>query len=783
MSSLRGYSSSSSQRLLEPALTAFLDDLFCHWYGLPLVSTRRPIDQYRYWLAATLNDSEESKAEKYQATHEFITAVAQLPGVTEITGKTYAELGRAINSRLELDSASYPPLVAFLKVGDPAVAALSKRNFAQHKLEVTLRAVCDLLQANHDRFPTDVQAQIDAVFRKLNDQLWNIAAFEPALRTLESIPAVLRVVWKEILNGKLAPGQLEEQTFRGGVTRGHDTGPWAKGGTIGSPGWGVPGLPAALAQPQVAESRLIEAPSDDAVTLFSDVHFPSTIKKGDEEPLIVRLTRQQMTDSRTAVEMSVAFADRSKPELVDVVVSASGFGERFNAWHRTIKVYSDEDSEPAIFLLKSEDKGKKEITVDFYHKDRMLGSAVFGCTVGDHTSDSSSRAFNDAVELEQFLASPPKPADLELRIVLAGKTLHFTLHSANPTVGYHWHKVGERELKASDPTTILADKFNQLNRLARISRDFSAKPTTGAPPKPPEEPLETIASIGVGLWDDLIPQELKDEYWGRIKKLREEGVVKSLLITSDEPWIPWEMLKPYRVDQFNESEESDLFLAEGFEVCRWLSGRGPAGQVSVTTATIVAPVLDLKFVKQEVNNISKRLKDKLVSVGELIKTVVDLKLLFKSGGAQVIHFATHGNFEGENVEKSKIALQDGVITPGDLALDRTQKLRQARPLIFLNACNGGRIGFALTDLGGWAEKAVKDLRASAFIGAHWEVNDALAASFADVFYGEILAGTPLGAAFHAARLHIQKQDPANPTWLAYTLYADPNSRLVVKSEE
>jgi hypothetical protein len=51
----------------------------------------------------------------------------------------------------------------------------------------------------------------------------------------------------------------------------------------------------------------------------------------------------------------------------------------------------------------------------------------------------------------------------------------------------------------------------------------------------------------------------------------------------------------------------------------------------------------------------------------------------------------------------------------------------------------------------------------------------LAAEFAIAFYERLLAGDTLGQAFYTARLHVRDRQPANPTWLAYVLYADPNS--------
>ena len=108
-------------------------------------------------------------------------------------------------------------------------------------------------------------------------------------------------------------------------------------------------------------------------------------------------------------------------------------------------------------------------------------------------------------------------------------------------------------------------------------------------------------------------------------------------------------------------------------------------------------------------------------------------------------------------------------------------LRRSKPVVFLNACHSGETGFALTRLGGWAQRFV-DAGASAFIGSLWEINDELAAKFAVEFYNRLwgLAGhdpMPLGQAFHEARMVIKETDPANPTWLAYVLYGDPNGSV------
>ena len=62
--------------------------------------------------------------------------------------------------------------------------------------------------------------------------------------------------------------------------------------------------------------------------------------------------------------------------------------------------------------------------------------------------------------------------------------------------------------------------------------------------------------------------------------------------------------------------------------------------------------------------------------------------------------------------------------------------------------------------------------AGAFVGSLWEVVDSSAATYAQEFYRAALGGDTLGEAARKAREAI-RQEPGDPTWLAYTLYGDP----------
>jgi hypothetical protein len=524
---------------------------------------------------------------------------------------------------------------------------------------------------------------------------------------------------------------------------------------------------------------LYAQPQSNAVVerdFYTDVRFPQQVRLGDEAPLVVRLTRSPFALSRSGEKMKVAFGQPDQPEYVEVVVVAHGFGEATATWSRTMAVYVDRDSQPAIFLLQAQGElGEKRVTLDFYHKGRYLGSAAFVTRIVEQLPNAVAGVVIDTPGLAaRFVEQPPPPADLELRIVRGSRdnVLYFMLHSTRAGVGYHWRPMGQVKLNSSSPQNYLQGIFANLGNLAAQNVDHLSEENALVA-------MGDIASIGQQLFKELFPAELQHELWTRILPKRRdashpEGIISTLLITSDEPWIPWEMVKPYRVDPDTGMEQSTGYLCEMFQVTRWLSGRSPAHQVHIKQASIIAPQNDLPYAQRE-EAYFRQFAAYHVQVSGPLRSTADVRQVAQAGGVQLLHFAAHGRFDPENANLSPLSLQDGALTPFDFAGERAAGLRRERPLVFLNACHTARLAFALTGLGGWAERLIADLNVSAFIGTLWEVNDLLAAEFAIAFYERLLAGDTLGQAFYTARLHVRDRQPANPTWLAYVLYADPNS--------
>ncbi len=546
--------------------------------------------------------------------------------------------------------------------------------------------------------------------------------------------------------------------------------------------------PPLMPQP-VIEAREIAQP--EVVNFHTDVRFPGQVRTFDRAiPLWVRLTLQKAEGSVVDATASFEFIT-PEPLPVLVVCNAEGFVEETNDLTRTIMVYRDRDSQTAIFLLTPDPDagpGTRRISLDFYHRERLAGTASFQVEVRDRPPIDEAQAaldplledrseggsVTDRVEGGMVLASADAPTpDFVLRIALSAdrRQLSYTLHSPTGKLGLVYQRMGSVTLE-SDPRTFMENTLQRLSQMARASRKKLSEAEFA-------ENQETLSEIGWDLYEQLFTPALRRTYRD-LRRLRQEQPNLSLLIVSDEPWIPWEMILPHEDDLPDED-----FLCAQFRMTRWLAGRGLPEDFSLHQARVVVPKSNLPSVKAEQDFFSQelpKLRDDISYGGEWLDMASEVTEALRAGDVQLFHFACHGDFDYTRPDESVLKLQGDSLRPSQIVGPMRSGVAASKPLVFLNACHTGQTGFSLTNMGGWAARFVR-AGASAFIGSLWEVNDELAAKFAIKFYTNLLTGQTLGDAFHAARAHIRKEDRANPTWLAYTLYADPNGRVKPVSGE
>ncbi len=475
--------------------------------------------------------------------------------------------------------------------------------------------------------------------------------------------------------------------------------------------------------------------------------------------LFVQLLIEPPDQEAEAVEVQDTSVLKQLPD-VEIVLRAHGF-DIVGSNTKILLVERDDDSEER-FILIPRCLGEQELRADFYQHGRRLSTVRHLMLVMEKLEEAVLPQPIPPTSIELKTNPTLSPPDLELCVELDrhdNRTLYFTLHSSHSKVGYHHRKLGQVTLQGS-PLEKMQAAYQELSQLAR-------------PMQRTEQALaeRRLAALGNRLWDELIPEQLKQEYW------RFKSHIKTVLVTSDEPWIPWEAIKPYQYSNDGERKE-DTFWCQQFAISRWLSGPGTADELLVGTARAIAPVQsNLAAVQEEVAFIRQlnNLHPEIATLEPCSNSIEVLDWL-ETGKFSISHFACHGTFDATSPDNSAIMLSGIALRPSDIRARFGG--RRIRPLIFINACHAARVGFSFTGLGGWAERLVKDAHVGAFVGAMWEVNDGLALRFAQRFYTALLQDNQnIAEAFRIAREEIRQLAPYNSSWLAYALYADPEGRF------
>jgi hypothetical protein len=711
-----------------------------------------------------------------------------------------SSLPQAVLDALAAGQGTTPPLAGLL-LGVPV--AMRRKLVAQlvriadsvyfMNSPATATVVVRLVNENEDRLRPEERA----AWRRLSDGMAHGADAGDFLRSTELLlggyPAV-----KSLLDGAktfLRPTPAGVRVATGGLKgvlggasiwssgQGSSVGDSVStfaGGTLLTLGGGASLL---QAEPAEAFDSEVSPASTGDLARYANVYFPAVVLVTQQAvPLIVHIAQAHAAGSvlaRDETTMTLKVGD------LTIVVQAEGFRLEASmggspaagdAGGRVVTVAADRDCEPAVFLLTPQSVGDRRINVYVDQFGRNILTRAFQVKV---VADLSGVvALPNAVAGSAPVVSPVQggdapPPDLELRVMLSGdrRRLSFMLHGGSD---YNFRSMGETESLPDEPRIFLQPIFDRLSSLARRSASARSADETAAARK-------ELSDLGANLFDQLFPQALKDEY-GKVVRKKYAG--RALLITSDEPWIPWEVVRPFAVDDNGDVLYDDPPLCEMFRLSRWLAGRGAPDQVAMRQGVWVAPPDNLQAAGAEgafFEELHRR--NWQISLSGPLTRVDEVQKRLQSKDTQLFHFACHGNFDAANPDNSKIKLEGGFFSPGQIDIQARAGLLATRPMVFLNACHAGQVGFGLTGLGGWAEKFLQS-GASAFIGSLWEINDKLAAQFAQEFYNRLwgltgVAPAPLGQAFHEARMAIKTADEANPTWLAYVLYGDPQGRVLL----
>jgi hypothetical protein len=540
-------------------------------------------------------------------------------------------------------------------------------------------------------------------------------------------------------------------------------------------------------------------PDPEVLRRQTDVSFPARVRAGK-----VYLLRVQVVPSLEVlptgevrlprphdhdVDLALAAPPEGQPLRVAVSVAAENFEVEGPARAEVLVPLTGKSS-PALFYLRGLEPGPARIMVDFWQDGRPVGSVDLAPEV--QAGEPAGRGERAPLSGEVCLAPAGEggPPDVILKVfehrhAPGPGRLHFVLFSSRtdlqdlPVLD---GDLGTQDLR-TDLTGWVEDALGALAALA--AREDAT----------PQEVERGLGDVGHKLFGELLPEKLRGLCW----TLRKRGV-RSLLVLSDEPHVPWELVKPYRADEDGALVEEDGFWGETFALTHWLRGRPPARRLGLGRVLAVAALgralRDLAVTAQGGQDVRPGCIDNPAGPGvadeelgllrslpaggafvQLPAQARRLREAFEQGEFDLLHLACHGTFGGgDTADRSAVVLEDGPFRAADLSPRMAGPLRKSAPLIFFNACHSGRVGFALTGLGSWGARLVQ-MGCGGFVGALWPVTDRAAVAFARAFYEGLTRGLPIGEAVRAARAAVRERYPGDPTWLAYRCFADPLAQV------
>jgi hypothetical protein len=527
--------------------------------------------------------------------------------------------------------------------------------------------------------------------------------------------------------------------------------PKAKNG--GSEPAGAPPPPPPAPQPEVRPE----------VRRYTDVRFPEEVEVGQQYGLRVAITVTPVEAPGSAEVKPVTV--RPGPVDVYLMYSRRDFVlEGSN--HRQIEVPAQSDSAPVVFDLTPVSEGAKALTVDFFQDGRWLTDVRV-----ETTAVVARPAGEPAKPVVRAVTAGFDPNlarwDLTLRIqeIDAGDRL-YQFQVATPV-----HELAPGDAGGDDwtiqfranPEDYVRDLLGELSKLKKMTST---------------QVQRRLSIIGTDLWDELVPPAVQRWYWQTIRpwRLAHPDRALSLAIVSSEPWIPWEMLRPYGPDDQGRFVEDD-FLCETFLLARWLAlstwqgtGRQPPDSLDLSVVGLIVPASGLKSAPLEAKELATVLSARAKQIDADLDTLYGV---LEEGGYRGLHFIGHGRYNPDKPDESVLVLGGEALEPDDLS-GRRLNFGRDQPLVFLNACEVGQVGYSLTRLGGWAPAFLR-AGASVFIGSMFRVTDTLAADFAEAFYKELVGGAPVSQAVRQARAAIKSD--TDPSWLGYSLYAHPLAKV------
>lgn len=360
--------------------------------------------------------------------------------------------------------------------------------------------------------------------------------------------------------------------------------------------------------------------------------------------------------------------------------------------------------------------------------------------------------------------------------------------------------LGAQVFPLSDPAEVVAPDillWVQKEKPGYISWQFHVSSAAGEESSEPEslrleKPELFAASLGlmqsqfathsnVSIYNELrglgrqIVKLIPETILEILRQALSGGRSPSVLLVTDEPYVPWELAY---LNPEESGRESGAFLGELVVMGRWWSGRNcgaPASSVEIEVISALASDYEgtLKHALREREMLCRDYNAQ--GIDALLPQVEAWLSTDPHKPGHLAHVALHGSVDADN-DVYRLLLEDqSPLTPHQFAGFPLNKIPRFAA-VFLNACQVGGAGQKLGFLSGFPG-AVAEAGTQAFIAPLWEVKDESALKVAETFYRYSFGDEQrtVGETFRDIRATALESGSITP--LAYMFYGHPLLRL------
>ena len=388
------------------------------------------------------------------------------------------------------------------------------------------------------------------------------------------------------------------------------------------------------------------------------------------------------------------------------------------------------------FTVRADALGTGEINVEVYQGIELLGILMF--KVGVHEAIRHSEP--------QLTTIPLRPTEITPGLMIVRLSGEGPLCTIQLGVGNMWYTEHPMHI---NPTTLERELLHITAKLNEFSEgggsaSFGIK-------------RRELHGVGRKLFK-LLPPDFLHEFAER------RSEVESLAVKG-ESQLPWELMA---------DSDDEAFLVDNLRISRWFNGYMPASHV---------------YLRNPVFSYTDRVADaeaEIKAIGQILHPgqnpapVVETEELcrrMEQGDFGVFHFAGHTSHGGSSPGRSLVLGENQTFTLDLMENVPEGSLRQARPVVFLNACGSASGNTEQTLFDHWAKLFIKR-GAGAFIGSLWNIRSSTANKFGVEVYRSVKDGlaTTLGEAIHLARVN-SGRDLSDPTRLGYALYGIDSAEI------